>query len=92
MISMVCDPCDLCPSSGVQFDRLELDRFAKPLVMCPLVLHPKTYFPDTVDLTHDDDARTYWLQCFEDATDKVSAAIGRGNEEEKIILFILKIY
>ncbi len=50
---------------------LELDRFAKPLVTCPLLLHPASYAPDTVDLTQDHDARVYWLQCFTDAIDKV---------------------
>ena len=50
---------------------LELDRFAKPLVTCPMLLHPASYFPDTVDLTQDHDAREYWLQCFTDAIDKV---------------------
>ena len=50
---------------------LELDRFAKPLVTCPMLLHPASYLPDTVDLTQDHDARDYWLQCFTDAIDKV---------------------
>lgn len=54
-----------------QFDMLELDRFAKPLVTCPLLLHAASYAPDTVDLTHDHAAREYWLQCFTDAIDKV---------------------
>jgi hypothetical protein len=50
---------------------LELDRFAKPLVNCPLLLDSAGYLPDTVDLTQDKEAREYWLQCFEDATEKV---------------------
>ena len=55
----------------LQFDKLELDRFAKPLVNCPLLLDSASYFPDTVDLTQDSQARSYWLTCFEDATEKV---------------------
>lgn len=50
---------------------LELDRFAKPLVSCPLLLDPASYFPDTEDLTQNKEAREYWLQCFEEATEKV---------------------
>ncbi|KAI0214222.1 4'-phosphopantetheine phosphatase [Lamellibrachia satsuma] len=61
-------------SSGLQspkFDILELDRFAKPLVSCPVLLDPASYFPDTDDLTQDKVAREYWLRCFEDATGKL---------------------
>ena len=59
------------PSFLFQFDMLELDRFNKPLVSCPLLLDPASYIPDTEELTHDQAARHYWLQCFEDAMDKV---------------------
>ena len=55
----------------VQFDMLELDKFAKPLVSCPLLLDSASYFPDTEDLTTDQEARHYWLSCFVDATEKV---------------------
>ena len=55
-----------------QFDMLELDRFDKPLVSCPLLLDAASYLPDTEDLTLDASARDYWLQCFEDAMDKVN--------------------
>ena len=51
---------------------LELDKFSKPLVSCPLLLDPTSYTPDTMDLTEDEAARVYWLQCFEDASDKVN--------------------
>jgi len=44
----------------------------KPLVSCPLLLDLASYFPDTEDLLQNKDAREYWLQCFEDATDKVA--------------------
>ena len=67
--------CHCTELSFLQFDMLELDRFAKPLVTCPMLLHPATYAPDTVDLTQDHDAREYWLQCFTDAIDKVHICI-----------------
>jgi len=53
---------------------LELDRFSKPLVSCPLLLDSASYYPDTEDLLQNADAREYWLQCFEDATEKVAVA------------------
>ncbi|ESO96157.1 hypothetical protein LOTGIDRAFT_116077 [Lottia gigantea] len=53
------------------FDMLELDRLGKPLLPCPLLLDVKDYFPDTVDLTVDTDAREYWLQCFANGIEKV---------------------
>ena len=66
-----------------QFDMLELDKFAKPLVSCPLLLDAASYFPDTEDLTTDQEARDYWLQCFVDATDKVCATgISEGHIRE----------
>ena len=65
---------------------LELDRFAKPLVSCPLLLDAASYFPDTVDLTLDAEARSYWLQCFEDATEKVST-ITRNRDSHLLYHF-----
>jgi type II pantothenate kinase len=32
--------------------------------------NPETYCPDTVDLTQDNEAREYWLNCFEESVDK----------------------
>ena len=61
------------PQFCLQFDMLELDRFAKPLVHCPLLLDFAGYLPDTFDLTEDEEARNYWLNCFEEATEKVSS-------------------
>jgi len=55
----------------LQFDVLELDRFVKPLVSCPLLLDSASYYPDTEDLLQNRDAREYWLNCFECATEKV---------------------
>ena len=51
-------------------DHLEIDRFDTRLGICPLLSDPFTYNPDTVDLTRDSDARSYWLKCFEDSLDK----------------------
>ena len=45
------------------FDCFELNREEIKLVMCPL-LEP-AYIPDLVDLTKDEEARMYWLKCFE---------------------------
>ena len=40
-----------------------------------MLLDVASYFPDTTDLTEDTTAREYWLQCFEDAIDKVLGEI-----------------
>ncbi|XP_064615382.1 4'-phosphopantetheine phosphatase-like [Liolophura sinensis] len=52
------------------FDMLELDKLSKPLICCPLLLDPASYIPDTVDLTHDREAREYWLQCFSESIER----------------------
>ena len=57
---------------SLQYDVLEMDQFTYTLVPFPLLASPGEYFPDTQDLTVDTEAREYWLQCFEDALDKVS--------------------
>jgi hypothetical protein len=34
--------------------------------MCPLLDHSQVnYVPDLIDLTKDEEARDYWLKCFE---------------------------
>ncbi|CAH8575992.1 unnamed protein product [Schistosoma turkestanicum] len=44
----------------------ELDRiFTHSLEMFHLLESPANYSPDTWDLTHDEEARIYWLGCFE---------------------------
>jgi len=58
-------------ADGVRYDVLEMDQFTHTLVPFPLLASPSDYFPDTQDLTVDTEAREYWLQCFEDALDKV---------------------
>ena len=55
----------------LQYDVLEVDQFTHKLEPFPLLTSPTDYFPDTQDLTIDTEAREYWLQCFEDALDKV---------------------
>lgn len=50
---------------NLKFDSFELNREAKQLVPCPLLVEPSNYIPDLVDLTKDEAARTYWLDCFE---------------------------
>jgi len=37
---------------------------------CSLLLDPSGYRPDTDDLCLNEEARVYWLRCFEDSTDK----------------------
>ncbi|XP_076453588.1 4'-phosphopantetheine phosphatase-like [Babylonia areolata] len=77
-----------CPHSSVfdsAFDMLEIDRLERPVLVCPLLLDPSSYFPDTVDLMQDADARSYWLQCFADGAAKtVSLAIQSQAEEEDV--------
>lgn len=44
----------------------ELDRvFTHSLEMFHFLESPANYSPDTWDLTHDEEARIYWLGCFE---------------------------
>lgn len=47
------------------FDCFELNREEKHLVTCPLLNDQFSYVPDLIDLTKDEDARIYWLDCFE---------------------------
>jgi len=62
-----------------------LDRFVKPLVSCPLLLDSASYYPDTEDLLQNKDAREYWLQCFEDATNQVAnGPISKFTHENRI--------
>ena len=62
-------------------DHLEIDRFDTRLGICPLLMDPASYNPDTVDLTRDPDARSYWLQCFEESLSKFAQrAVESQNE------------
>jgi hypothetical protein len=61
---------------------LEIDRFEKKLRFCPLLLDPETYTADTVDLTMDNDAREYWLQCLEDSLPKFTERAIKSQPEQ----------
>lgn len=63
-------PAQISQHNSTMIDQLEMDRFDWQLVYCPLLEDPAKYLADTVDLTQDAEARTYWLQCFQDAIDK----------------------
>ena len=62
-------------------DHLEIDRFDTRLGFCHLLSDPCTYNPDTVDLTRDSDARSYWLKCFEDSLDKFAERAVESQHE-----------
>lgn len=47
-----------------------MDRVLHPF---PLLYHPSKYRPDTEDLTADEAAREYWLDCFESGLHMVSS-------------------
>ena len=49
---------------SLKFDSFELNQEEKKLVSCPLLKDPSSYVPDLIDLTKDEAARTYWLDCF----------------------------
>ena len=46
-----------------------------------MVKEPEKYIADTVDLTRDDDARVYWLHCFQESLPKFT---GINNKLEEI--------
>lgn len=48
-----------------KYEVFELNREECRLVVCPLLLNPNSYIPDLIDLTKDEEARHYWLGCFE---------------------------
>lgn len=74
----------LSASNHATVDQLEMDRFDTQLVYCPLLDDRETYIADTVDLTLDNDARKYWLQCFEEGIDQfLSVALrSQANSED----------
>lgn len=47
-----------------KFDWFELNQESQKLIVCPQLDH-STYVPDLIDLTKDEEARDYWLKCFE---------------------------
>ena len=68
-----------------------MDQFTHTLVPFPLLSSPGDYFPDTQDLTVDTEAREYWLQCFEDALDKVKLIVLKSLGLNFIVLDVLLI-
>lgn len=50
--------------------------------VCPLLLDPNTYNPDTLDLNTDDDAREYWFECFTQLIKKFSAQAARSEDHD----------
>ena len=54
-----------------QYDVLELDKFTHSLAPCPLLADPSGYKPDLENLGTDEEAREYWLNCFEKGIDLV---------------------
>lgn len=55
---------------NLKFDCFELNQEEYKLVACPLLEH-ENYIPDLVDLTKDEEARNYWLSCFEKTIETV---------------------
>jgi len=49
----------------INVEQLEIDRTERPFGFLPLLCTSSAYFADTVDLTQDEEARKYWLTCFE---------------------------
>ena len=56
-------------------------RYESRLGACPLLKQPDSYIADTVDLTRDDEARDYWLACFEDSLPKVQFDVLMPSKE-----------
>ncbi|XP_054271885.1 4'-phosphopantetheine phosphatase isoform X2 [Macrosteles quadrilineatus] len=69
--------------SSVPVDQLELDRWQTTLSFCPLLADPANYVPDTVDLNGDQEAREYWLDCFENSIGKYVQKAVESQPESK---------
>ncbi|KAI5710818.1 hypothetical protein M8J75_011640 [Diaphorina citri] len=63
-------PSIFIDDSNVPVDQLELDCWKSLLTFCPLLKDPESYVPDVVDLNADQEAREYWLNCFEESVNK----------------------
>ena len=70
----------------------EIDRFDTRLGICPLLQDPGAYNADTVDLTRDSDARSYWLKCFEDSLNKFADRAVESQEHSSGKFEISRIY
>jgi hypothetical protein len=59
-------------SLNFKFDCFELNREEKKLVAFPFLFESANYIPDLVDLTQDEEARQYWLDCFQKTINTVN--------------------
>ncbi|CAG5127707.1 unnamed protein product [Candidula unifasciata] len=80
---------------STNFAMLEINRLDRALLPCPLLLDVTSYFPDTVDLTQDADARNYWLQCFAESAIKthdiaIKSQPHETNAKERADMFLEK--
>lgn len=48
-------------------------------VFCSLLLDPKSYTPDTLNLNTDEEARTYWFDCFTQLIRKFSQQAAKSK-------------
>jgi hypothetical protein len=74
-----------------KFDTFELNQEDIQLATCPLISDHANYVPDLFDLTKDEDARNYWLDCFEKTVQTVFMVLVFGLWFNKII-FLFKKY
>ncbi|KAL3307086.1 Pantothenate kinase 4 [Cichlidogyrus casuarinus] len=67
LVHPTCSPC--LSSHGtlkIAENPVEFDQFiGSALRTFPLLRHSNRYFPDTWEITQDEEARNYWLDCFE---------------------------
>lgn len=50
--------------------------------VCALLLDPQTYVPDTLDLNEDDEARHYWIDCFQQLAKKFAVQAARSEQND----------
>lgn len=50
--------------------------------ICPLLLDPNMYSPDTIDLLNNEEERHYWLPCLEGMVKKFVAKAGVLNPDK----------
>lgn len=50
--------------------------------VCSLLLDPKTYDPDTLDLNQDDEARDYWIDCLLQLAKKFAMRAARSQHND----------
>lgn len=50
--------------------------------MCPLLLDPLKYTPDTLDLNKDEEARDYWIDCFLQVAKKFAVKAANSGADD----------